>query len=121
MSDQIIASLNLLRFLAIRDNENITEIWDHFKVLEKTYFNHLRKGLDLSRAHYELKIKEIKEESKGKKNNTQISIMVGGQNLNEMPTNEKLKVLESSLTVFDMIESLLTRLLECIEQHLNPK
>lgn len=121
ISDQIIACLNLLRFLAIRDKQNITGIWDHFKILQKSYFKDLRKGLDLSRAHYELKIKEIKEESRDKKNPAKVSIVVGGQNLNEMPNMEKLKVLELSLTVFDMIESLLTRLLECIEQNINLK
>lgn len=120
ISDQIIASLNLLRFLAIRDKENVTEIWDHFKILEKTYFKYLRLGLDLARAHYELKIKEIKEEPRDKNKLTaEVSLMVAGQNLNEMSKSEKLKVLESSLTVFDMIESLLTRLLECIEQYFN--
>lgn len=122
ISDQIIASLNLLRYLAIRDKQNITEIWDHFKILQKSYFQNLRKGLDLSRAHYELKIREIKEAPRDKKNPApELSIVVGGQNLNEMPNMEKLKVLESSLTVFDMIESLLTRLLECIEQNINLK
>lgn len=120
LSDQIIAALNLLRFLALRDKENDTDIWDHFKILEKTFFKPLRKGIDLSRAHYELKIKEIKEDPTEKQHhNSEISVIVGGQSLDEMPSSEKLHVLESSLTVFDMLESLLTRLLECIEHHDN--
>lgn len=122
VSDQIIASLNLLRFLALRDKANLTEIWDYFKILEKTFLDPLRKGIDLSRAHYELKVKEVKEDIDVKPlDNTEISIVVAGQNLNELTKSEKLSVLQSSLTVFDMLESLLTRLLECIEYYYNKK
>lgn len=120
ISDQIIASLNLLRYLAIRDKENITEIWDFTKILENIFYNPLRKGIDLSRAHYELKIKEIKE-GKDETEDIEIDVVVGGRSINNMPKSEKLHVLQSALTVFDMLESLLTRLLECIECHYNKK
>lgn len=117
LSDQIMATLNLLRYLALRDKNNTTQIWDYFGWLDDIYFNPLRKGIDLSRAHYELKIKELKEEtnSGGNKSISETSITVGGQRLLAMPRSEKLKVLYSSLTAFDMMDSILSRLVECIE------
>lgn len=115
LADQIVASLNLLRYLAIRDKTNISKVWEHFKNLEKSYFEPLKKGLTLSRAHYELKIKELKTESgEGDKSDSKVSVTVAGQKLNEIPTNEKLKVLYSALTSFDVIESLLSRVTELI-------
>lgn len=118
LSDQIMATLNLLRYLALRDRNNVTEIWEYFGLLDDIYFKPLRKGIDLSRAHYELKIKELKEEANsrsGNKSVSETSVTVGGQRLLGMPIGEKLKVLYSSLTAFDVMDSILSRLVECIE------
>lgn len=118
LSDQIMATLNLLRYLALRDKNNITQIWNYFDLLDDIYFKPLRKGIDLSRAHYELKIKELQEEPvsrDGSKSISETSITVGGQSLLEMPKSEKLKVLYSSLTAFDIMDSILSRLIECID------
>lgn len=116
LADQIISSLNLLRYLAIRDKKNVTKIWDYFETLDKNYCEPLRKGLALSRAHYELKINELKNESANgdKSMHTKVSVTVGGHNLPEMPFNEKIKVLRSALTAFDVMESVLARLRELI-------
>ncbi|XP_018579610.1 glomulin isoform X1 [Anoplophora glabripennis] len=114
LSDQIMATLNLLRYLALRDKNNTTQIWNYFDFLDGIYFKPLRKGIDLSRAHYELKIKELQEES-ALRGVSETSVTVGGQRLLEMPKNEKLKVLYSSLTAFDIMDSILSRLIECIE------
>lgn len=117
LADQIISSLNLLRYLAIRDKKNATKIWDYFEALDKSYCEPLRKGLALSRAHYELKINELKNESaNGDKNMraSKVSVTVGSQDLPEMPVNEKMKVLRSALTAFDVMESVLARLRELI-------
>ncbi|KAJ8965502.1 hypothetical protein NQ314_004090 [Rhamnusium bicolor] len=121
LSHQIIATLNLLRYLVLRDRNNTTQIWDYIKLLEVIYFKPLRKGIELSRAHYELKVKELEEETasgdKDKSASTKVSIMIGGQSLLDMPKNDKLNVLHSSLTAFDMMDSLLSRVIECIETY----
>ncbi|XP_025836942.1 glomulin [Agrilus planipennis] len=116
LADQIVASLNFLRYLIIRDRDNVTKIWDILPRLETTYFEPLKKGLVLSRAHYELKIKEINEEKEDCKatSNNEVSITVGKQTLPSMPKSEKLKVLHSSVTAFDVIESVLSRVKELI-------
>lgn len=114
--DQIIASLNLLRYLAIRDKKNVTNIWDYFPVLEKSYFEPLKKGLMLSKAHYELKLQDLKNNTadgdKKQKTSNNLSVVVGGETLPEMPLTEKMKVLKSALTAFDVMESVLGRVVE---------
>lgn len=114
LADQIIASLNLLRYLAIRDKSNVTKIWNFFPKLNETFLKPLKKGLMLSRAHYDLKINDLKQEMKTEPQSN-VSVSVGGQNLPEMPPTEKLIVLNSAVTAFDVMESLLARLVELIE------
>lgn len=115
VSDEIIATLNLLRFLTIRDKLNSTQIWDFIPVLDEIYFKPLRKGLELSRGHFKLKIKEIEEENVGKRTENDINVLIKGESLSKLSKNEKIEVLNYSLTVFDVIDSLLSRLTECIE------
>lgn len=118
LADQIIASLNLLRYLAIRDKKNVTKIWDYFSSLKHTYFEPLKKGLMLSKAHYELKVQELKTSSSAadrKQNLSNVSVVVGGEELAAMPTSQKIVVLRSALTAFDVMESVLGRLTELIE------
>ncbi|XP_056643606.1 glomulin [Diorhabda sublineata] len=116
LSDEIIATLNLLRYLSIRDSSNETKIWDFFPILEESYFQHLRKGIDLSRAHYKLKIEELRLNNSNKPNiDSDVNVIVKGKSLSKLSEEEKMQVLNSSLTVFDILDSLLCRLKECIE------
>ncbi|KAF5292877.1 hypothetical protein FQR65_LT11129 [Abscondita terminalis] len=116
LADQIVAVLNLLRYLIIRDKENVTGICNYFKKLEINYLEPLKKGLGVSRAHYELKIKNLKDESaEGDKGDSEVSVTVGGHKLSGLPTNEKINFLYSALTTFDVIDNLLCRVNELIE------
>jgi len=59
-SSRIISSLNLIRFLLLRDGSvNKTGIVELFPRLESSLLHPLRKALDLSKAHYDLKLKEL--------------------------------------------------------------
>lgn len=126
ISDEIIAGLNLIRFLVIRDKTNVTGIWDFTSKLETDFLNPLRGGLDISRAHYDLKIKDLEvqkklSKSKGKndtnKLENEISITVGGENLPSMPIREKINFCRQAINAFDVMESILIRVNECIENH----
>ncbi|XP_069691842.1 glomulin-like isoform X1 [Periplaneta americana] len=120
--DQIVSSLNLIRFLALRDSDNNTGLWDYIGVLEKSLLVPLREGITLSRAHYQLKLKDIEEEKKvaagiGKEtvNKSNVTITIGGQQLPNLPHENKVSVIASALNAFDLMESLLIRVNECIE------
>jgi hypothetical protein len=61
-SNKIIAGLNLLRFLLLRDgHNNESGILELVSRMEDVLLEPLRKALDLSKAHYELKLKELSD------------------------------------------------------------
>ncbi|KAI5092602.1 glomulin isoform X1, partial [Silurus meridionalis] len=117
--DRIMESLNLLRYLLIRDKEwsNETGIWSELCAIEENYLKPLRTGLNMSRAHYEAELKS----TKGKKNTTAglrhskapaCTVTVGNNTLPDMTPEMQLQVLQSALYMFDLMESVLARIEE---------
>ncbi|KAF7692319.1 glomulin, FKBP associated protein a [Silurus meridionalis] len=114
--DRIMESLNLLRYLLIRDKEwsNETGIWSELCAIEENYLKPLRTGLNMSRAHYEAELKS----TKGKNNTTADSkapactVTVGNNTLPDMTPEMQLQVLQSALYMFDLMESVLARIEE---------
>jgi hypothetical protein len=120
--DQIISALNLIRFLACRDQENKTGMWDYVGVLEKSMLEPLRKGITLSKAHYNLKLKDLEEEKKsamvndrGVTSKSNVTITVGGQQLPNLPYENKVGVIMSALNAFHLMDILLSHVNECID------
>uniref|UniRef100_H0XZY7 Glomulin, FKBP associated protein n=1 Tax=Otolemur garnettii TaxID=30611 RepID=H0XZY7_OTOGA len=117
-SDRIMASLNLLRYLVIKDNENDnqTGLWTELRKIENNFLKSLHTGLNMSKAHYEAEIKKNQEKSQEvQKSEDLCSITIGGEDLPKMPPEMQLKVLHSALFTFDLIESVLARVEELIE------
>ena len=124
INEEILSALNLIRFLAIRDKENMTGFWDYAEELEKNYLTNLRTGIDVSRAHWKLKVKDLELEmsmitkSKEKSGiNDNVTITVGGENLEMLSTSEKIIYSQQALNVLDMVQNVLARVTECIEDH----
>lgn len=122
IAEETIAALNLIRFLSIRDNNNITGFWDYTENLEKHYLKELRNGVDLSRAHWKLKLKDLKEEEKLSKKPKKwevdnVTVSVGGENLSMLPVSEKIEFSHHALNALDMIEIVLIRVNEFLENH----
>ncbi|XP_046752810.1 glomulin [Diprion similis] len=124
ISDGIIASLNLIRFLVIRDKTNVTGIWNYTAKLESDFLKPLRTALHITRSHYELKIKDLevqrkldksKEKNCGSKLDDEVSVTVGGETLPTIPSTEKIQFCRHALNAFDVVESILIRVNECIE------
>ncbi|KAB0385879.1 hypothetical protein FD755_000835 [Muntiacus reevesi] len=113
-SDRIMASLNLLRYLVIKDNEkdNQTGLWTELEKIENNFLKPLHTGLNMSKAHYEAEIKNSQEVQKSKDH---CSLNVGREEIPNMPPEMQLKVLHSALFTFDLIESVLARVEELIE------
>uniref|UniRef100_A0A8C3TP38 Glomulin, FKBP associated protein n=1 Tax=Catharus ustulatus TaxID=91951 RepID=A0A8C3TP38_CATUS len=110
-SDRIMASLNLLRYLVIKDceSDNQTGVWTTLGKIEQNFLKPLRVGLNMSKAHYEAEIKNKKE------NRKVCSVTVSGEKMPAMTTGMQLQVLHSALFTFDLIESVLARVEELIE------
>ncbi|XP_036205295.1 glomulin isoform X2 [Myotis myotis] len=117
-SDRIMASLNLLRYLVIKDNENDnqTGLWTELGKIENNFLKPLHTGLNMSKAHYEAEIKNSQENSQEVQRSKDFcSVTVGGEEMPKMPPEMQLKVLHSALFTFDLIESVLARVEELIE------
>ncbi|KAM3668767.1 glomulin isoform 2-T3 [Ammospiza maritima maritima] len=117
-SDRVMASLNLLRYLVIKDceSDNQTGVWTTLGKIEQNFLKPLRVGLNMSKAHYEAEIKNKKENRKeAHSSNTVCSVTVSGEKLPAMTTGMQLQVLHSALFTFDLIESVLARVEELIE------
>ncbi|XP_061489653.1 glomulin isoform X2 [Rhineura floridana] len=117
-SDRIMAALNLLRYLVIKDNENYNQtcVWTELYKIEQTFLKPLHTGLNMSRAHYEAEIKNKKESKRESHVSKNIcSLTVAGEKMPNMTTEMELQVLHSALFTFDLIESVLARVEELIE------
>lgn len=129
ISDEIITALNLLRFLFIKDKNNETGIWDMLDMLKNDYLNPLREGIDLCRAHWRVKTKDLekekdlqKEKNLSKKedyNKTdmEVTLTVGGKQLPVMPRSKKISICYQVLNGLDVMESILSRVNECINMN----
>lgn len=116
LADQIIAALNTLRFLILRDKCNQTEIWNHIAVIQETFLNPLREGLKMSKAHYEIKLKELNDEKKVTKDDVEFEVLIGNEKLSESPISDKIAAVHSSLNAFHVMESLMIYLEESITE-----
>lgn len=107
-SDSIMAALNFLIFLFVRDRENRTCTKRLVPILQEDFLAKLRRGLELSRAHYELKLRELAIPRK-KRGRTEMSVSVGGVMLPNIPPDQEEKVLKTALCSFDMMQCVLAR------------
>ncbi|XP_049779091.1 glomulin isoform X1 [Schistocerca cancellata] len=108
--------LNFIRYMVMRDKENKTGFLDCLPELKQSFLNPLGEALKLSRSHYELKLKEELENKKNKSSSDksdglEIKITVAGKLFEQDPVS----TIKCSLTYFDLIESLLCRVNECLE------
>lgn len=113
--DVIMAALNLLRFLIIRDANNYTQLWNHIEEIDEKFLKILRDALDCSRAHYRLEEKRIQEKKSHDDVECEVEIADAGENYMSMSTENRLQALSIGQNTFDLIDSLLSRLNECIE------
>ncbi|XP_023672456.2 glomulin, FKBP associated protein a [Paramormyrops kingsleyae] len=121
--DRIMESLNLLRYLLLRDKEyeNETGIWTELYKIEDGYMKPLRVALNMSRAHYQMELKSIRDSQRLKAREAKASppvctVTVDSQQLPNMTPEMQLQVLQSGLHTFDLIESILVRIEEIVEE-----
>ncbi|KAG5847631.1 glomulin, FKBP associated protein a [Anguilla anguilla] len=120
--DRVMESLNLLRYLLIRDKEweNETGIWTELYKIEDYYLKPLRLGLNMSKAHYEAELKSTRDNRKVKVKELKesapaCSVTVGNEKLPNMTPEMQIQVLHSALCTFDLMESVLVRIEEIVE------
>ncbi|XP_077133370.1 glomulin isoform X2 [Ranitomeya variabilis] len=115
-SDRIMASLNLLRYLVIKDENNETGVWSELDKIEQNFIKPLHTGLNMSKAHYEAEVRSTNEKKKGSHSEkTLCTVTAGGNKLPDMTPDMQLQVLRSARFTFDLMESVLARVEELIE------
>ncbi|XP_074237533.1 glomulin isoform X1 [Saimiri boliviensis] len=102
----------LVKVMTLCPIETLTGLWTELGNIENNFLKPLHIGLNMSKAHYEVEIKNSQEAQKSK---DLCSITVGGEEIPNMPPEMQLKVLHSALFTFDLIESVLARVEELIE------
>lgn len=95
--DHVLTALNFLRYLLLRDDPlaNVTGVWKALKEIESLFLDPLQTAIDLSKAHFQLELKSCKERQEKK-----MEYNVGYY--------QQLSVLESGITGFDLIQSVLS-------------
>lgn len=119
-SDMIMAALNFFRYLILRDEpqENVTGVWNFVPRIEKNYFGILRTALNMSRAHYNMELEKTRKGEYARRGSgePEIDFTVGGQKMPSLSKEQQIQVLQTALHRFDMMESILARISDLLEQ-----
>lgn len=119
-SQAIIAVLNLLRYLIIRDKQFIFNC--KIDSYMNTYLNDLQKAVCLSKAHYELEMRNLNE-NKVTQNEVKTEFEVKAlnskdettSNTNDLTNQHKFDAINNALRTIDLIESLRVRCVELVD------
>lgn len=107
-SDLLVAGLNFLRFLVIRDRRNLTKVWNDIHMYDVVFLKPLRDALDHSRAQYQLEEQRIKLNASG-------GGLAADPEFVAMAEQNRLATVRIARNTLDLIESLMTRVMECVE------
>ncbi|XP_051569156.1 glomulin, FKBP associated protein b [Myxocyprinus asiaticus] len=122
--DRVMESLNLLRYLLIREREISTGIWTDLCHTANSYTKILRVCLSMSKSYYGTELQKLREDKKIKakefkeasgKRSVQ-SMIVKTEMLGSMPREAQDKVLQCALVTYDLMESLVVHIEEIIEE-----
>lgn len=114
-NDLIMAALNMLRFLTLRDKKNVTQLWDYMDEIEERFLKILRTSLDCTRAQYRLEEKRIQEKKMA--DSLECEVKVPNAEYLKMSEENKLRMLAIGHNTFDLIDNVLSHLNECIEAY----
>nr|XP_004552949.2 glomulin [Maylandia zebra] len=128
--DKIMESLNLLRYVLIRDEELRTneDVWEELCRIKEEYLKMLRVCISISRAYYSSELKALREDQKLKAKEARDaarptklvkSITVRKEKVSNMSPEVQHQVLQSALVTFDLMESLIVRIEEITEEKQN--
>lgn len=114
-SDRILAALNMIRFIALRDRSDRTGFWSIRKELEDAFLEKLRLAIDYSRAHYLHYKKNVEAGVEVVAAENDVSLSMYGSEMPQLSKEQKLIAMDNCLNSFDLMDSLLARVNECIQ------
>ncbi|XP_026160966.1 glomulin-like [Mastacembelus armatus] len=123
--DRIIESLNLLRYLVIRDKKlrSNKDMWEELCRIKDEYLKMLRVCIGISRTYYSAELQALREDQKLKakeaRDAARLTTLVEGirvKKASNMSTEVQHQVLQCALVTFDLMESLIVRIEEITEE-----
>ncbi|XP_030584139.1 glomulin-like isoform X1 [Archocentrus centrarchus] len=128
--DRVMETLNLLRYVLIRDKELRTsaDVWEELCRLKDEYIKMLRVCIGISRAYYSSELKALREDQKLKAREARDAarslasvkgLSLKHEKVSSMSPEVQQQVLQSALVTFDLMESLIVRIEEITEEKLN--
>ncbi|KAK5906630.1 hypothetical protein CesoFtcFv8_004558 [Champsocephalus esox] len=124
--DKIMESLNLLRYLLIRDTDlRSTIVWEKLCTIKDEYLKMLRVCISISRGYYAAELKALRQDQKIKAREARDaarssrlvkSITVKKVKMSNMSPEVQHQVLQSALVTFDLMESLIFRIEEIADE-----
>lgn len=108
---RIIAALNLIRYIVLRDKYDKIGFSANIHFLKSYFICPLSQAINLSRAHFKLKLKEEKERNRKTEVGPEVTITISGEEIKP----DAIAAIDCALLNFDLIESVLVRVNECIE------
>uniref|UniRef100_W5KBJ2 Glomulin, FKBP associated protein b n=1 Tax=Astyanax mexicanus TaxID=7994 RepID=W5KBJ2_ASTMX len=121
--DRVMESLNLLRYLLIKERKHVT-IWTDLCKIAESYIKTLRVCLSMSKSYYGTELKRLQEEKRIKAREFKETygeksmrpMMVKNEKLGGMSPEAQDKVLQCAIVTYDLMESLVVRIEEIIEE-----
>ncbi|XP_054605616.2 glomulin [Nothobranchius furzeri] len=128
--DKIMETLNLLRYLLIRDQQlkSSVEMWKELCRIKDQYLKIVRVCISMSRAYYCAELKSLKEdiqlkakEARDAARSTRLikTMTTRDVKVSNMSPQVQYQVLQSALVTFDMMESVVVRIEEITEEKLS--
>nr|XP_040039819.1 glomulin-like [Gasterosteus aculeatus aculeatus] len=125
--DRVMESLNLLRYLLLRDKElrSTTGAWEQLSGVKDQYVKTLRVCIGISRGYYSAELKAVRQDRKLKAKeareaarSTGLSkrMIVKHEQVSNMSPEVQHQVLQSALVTLDLMESLIFRIEEITEE-----
>ncbi|KAK2722944.1 hypothetical protein QYM36_003214 [Artemia franciscana] len=115
--DEIFASLNALQCFLIMDSVNNLGLKNMIPSIQESFLKPLQKGIDLSKAHWDLKLRELKEGNKA--DAPPYDIVVSGQKLGALSLETQKEIVLKGLLDMDFMNAILARTNECVSAYLN--
>jgi len=116
VSDEVMASLNFLICLFLRDKANETEIHDLSNELQENFLKQIEKGLVLMRARYQSQLNDCKNPNSDQSLFTETTLTIGGRVLPILNREQMAGVLNSALSTFDMMNCVLIQLTDVLQK-----
>nr|XP_058969222.1 glomulin-like [Pocillopora verrucosa] len=117
-TDRVMAALNCLRFVLLRDESDKTTVWRNFTTIEKDFTEPLRQASKVTRLQYQAELANKRDEMAGNKSknmeqSTEFSVKSpDGKALELMSLADQCEALQSGLYSLDMMDSVLARITE---------